>query len=224
MPISSFLGWISSFSVMPEMSSLGVFFGKRSSLLFWQKGNFIFVGKRNTTFTNIQKTSYFHTFFEKYHLSFSVCKKHHIFGKKKCHLSSWYKKDHIPVQFFWKDHLFRTFEEYIIFHVSFWERLSFIFRLKNNIIFLGKRNIIFPDDTRKIIFQCNFFGKNIFAEHLEKENMVFRVFRTVNKKYFVALLISQEKPKYEICLMGIENVNMLITIFEIKLKQVTFIR
>ena len=160
------------------MSSLDVFSGKdhRPSLLFWQKGNFIFVGKRNTTFTNIQKTSYFHVFFEKYHLSFSVHKKkYHIFRKRKCHLSSWYKKDHLPAQFFWKDYLFGTYEEYVIFpSIFFWGRSSFISLLKNNIIFSGKRNIIFPDDTRKIIFQCNFFGKIIFSEHLEKGNMVFR--------------------------------------------------
>ena len=37
-----------------------------------------------------------------------------------------------------------------------------------------KRNTIFPDDTRKIILQCDFFGKIIFSEHLEKENMAFR--------------------------------------------------
>ena len=118
MPISSFLGRISSFSVMPEMLSLGVFFGKRSSLLFWQKGNFIFVEKRNATFTNIQKTSYLHVFF-------SPVKKYSIFEKKKCHLSSWYKKDHIPVQFFWKDHLFGTFEEYIIFPCIFLRKIIF---------------------------------------------------------------------------------------------------
>ena len=40
--------------------------------------------------------------------------------------------------------------------------------------FSGKRNIIFHDNTRKIIFQRNFFGKTIFSEHLEKENIVFR--------------------------------------------------
>ena len=101
--------------------------------------------------------------------------KKNIFGKKKCHLSSWYKKDHIPVQVFWIDHLFGTFEEYIILPcIFFWKRSSFIFRLKNNIISSGKRNIIFLDDTREIIFQCYFFGKTIFSEHLEKENMVFR--------------------------------------------------
>ena len=33
------------------MPFLGVFFRKRSSLLFWQKDNFIIVGKRNTIYT-----------------------------------------------------------------------------------------------------------------------------------------------------------------------------
>ena len=41
-------------------------------------------------------------------------------------------------------------------------------------IFSGKRNIIFPGNIRKIILQRDFFGKTIFSEHLEKENMVFR--------------------------------------------------
>ena len=62
----------------------------------------------------------------------------------------------------------------IYFQVFFWKISSFLLCLKNKIIFSGKRNIIFPDNTRKIIFQCNFFGKTIFSKHLEKENMVFR--------------------------------------------------
>ena len=76
--------------------------------------------------------------------------------------------------FFWKDHLFRTFEENIVFPFFFFflERLSFLFRLK--IIFSEKRNMIFPDNTRKIIFQCDIFGKTIFSEKLEIEKMVFR--------------------------------------------------
>ena len=73
-----------------------------------------------------------------------------------------------------KDHLLRTFEENIIFLVFFWERSSFIFCLRGDIIFSGERNIIFPDNTRKIIFQRNFFEKTIFSGCLEKENMVFR--------------------------------------------------
>ena len=63
------------------------------------------------------------------------------------------------------------------YHISmyfFRERSSFIFCLKNKIIFSGKRNIIFPDNTRKIIFQCSFFGKTIFSGHLENKNMAFR--------------------------------------------------
>ena len=39
-------------------------------------------------------------------------------------------------------------------------------------MFSGKANIIFPDNTRKIIFQNDIFGKTIFSGRLEK-NMVF---------------------------------------------------
>ena len=74
----------------------------------------------------------------------------------------------------WKDHLFRKFEENIIFPCIFEERPSFILRLRCKIIFSRKRNIIFPDNARKIIFQCNFSGKTIFSGRLGKENMVFR--------------------------------------------------
>ena len=60
------------------------------------------------------------------------------------------------------------------FHLFFLERSSFIFHPRGKIIFWGKRNITFPDDTRNIIFQRNFFGKTIFSGLPEKENMVFR--------------------------------------------------
>ena len=51
------------------------------------------------------------------------------------------------------------------------------------IIFSGKENIIFPDNTRKIIFQRNFFGKTIFSGRLEKENMVFRAVVTKGNRF-----------------------------------------
>ena len=54
----------------------------------------------------------------------------------------------------------------------FFEKDHLSLCIKNNIIFSGKRNIIFPDNTRKIIFQSDFFGKIIFSKHLEIENMV----------------------------------------------------
>ena len=56
----------------------------------------------------LKKISYFHVFFpKKIIFHFLSKKKDHIFGKKKYHLSRYYKKDNISVQFFWKDHLFR---------------------------------------------------------------------------------------------------------------------
>ena len=58
-------------------------------------------------------------------------------------------------------------------NVIFQWRSSFIFRVKNKVIFWGKMNTIFPDNTRHIILQCNFLGNIIFLEHLEKENVVF---------------------------------------------------
>ena len=88
---------------------------------------------------------------------------------------------------FWKDHIFRRPEENIIFPCIFKERSSFIFRPTRKIIFSGKRNIIFPDNTRNIIFHRNFFGKTIFSGHPEKENMVFRAVSHSMSSYLVKL-------------------------------------
>ena len=67
---------------------------------------------------NIQKTSYFHVFFEKDHLHFPSVEN-----------ASYFREKGMP---------------------------SFLMI------------------KAKIIFQSNFFGKTIFSEHLEKENIVFR--------------------------------------------------
>ena len=94
------------------------------------------------------------------------------FPAKKYHFSS-ERKIIFQLNDFWKDHLFGAFEENIsYFHVFFWERSSCI-SCKNKLIFSGKINTIFPDNTRKVKLQRNFFWKTIFSEHLEKENMVF---------------------------------------------------
>ena len=69
-------------------------------------------------------------------------------------------------RFFGKTIVSKHLKNISYFHVFFWERLSFIFRLKNKIIFLGKRNFIFHDDTRKIKFQCYFFGKIVFGKRI----------------------------------------------------------
>ena len=144
------LGWISSFSVMREMSPLGVFF----------RGIFVFLSGGQchacNAYAYIQKVSYFHAFFDKDQLfSFS--------GKKKYHLSRYYKKIVFRREFFGKAIFSENLKKISYFRVFFWERSSFLLCLKNKIIFLGKIKIIFPDNARKIIFQRNFFGKTIFS-------------------------------------------------------------
>ena len=68
----------------------------------------IFVGK--PLFQNIWKIYFFSCIcLRKIIFHFLPKEKGDIFGEKKYHLSLWYKTDHIPVQFLWKDHLFRTF-------------------------------------------------------------------------------------------------------------------
>ena len=123
--------------------------------------------------------------YRKHHISMYVLRKiifhfpswknyHTVFSEKKCHLCWWYKKDHIPVQFFWKDRLFRIFEEYISFPcVFFWERSSFFFGLKNKIKFLRKRNIIFAGDTRKIISSAVFLTRPYFQNIWKKKIWFF---------------------------------------------------
>ena len=70
----------------------------------------------------------------------------------------YHEKYHILVQCLWTDHLFITFEENLIFPYFY---LRKIFSLKYKFIFSRTGSIIFPDNTRKIVFQCNFFRKMI---------------------------------------------------------------
>ena len=60
------------------------------------------------------------------------------------------------------------------------ERSSFIFCLKKKkSYFREKRNNIFPDITKKIIFKCDFFGKTIFSEHLKKTSYYIYFLRKI---------------------------------------------
>ena len=129
-------------------------------------------------YTYIQKISYFHAFLEKDRVPFSVQRKNIIFSRKKNNIFPDNTRKIIFNGICFLGRLtFRViWREYNISMNFFWEKLSFIFRLKNKIIFWGKRNIIFPDSaTRNIIFQCNIFGNAIFSEHLKKVSY-FRVF------------------------------------------------
>ena len=126
------------------------------------------------------QTSYPHVFLAKGYSSLSSQGKNIMFlGKKNTIFPDNTRNSMSQRNPYWKDHLFGAFEENIIFPCIFLERSSFIFRLRGKIIFSGKRNIIFPDNIRKIIFQPRFFGKTIFSGCLEKENMVFRA--VINK-------------------------------------------
>ena len=83
------------------------------------------------------------------------------------------------------------------FHVFCWERWSSIFHLKNKII-SGKRNIIFSNNTRKIVFQCDFFGERrglSFQNIWKIEKMVFSVGCFLGSVDFVVFVFaSYEKP------------------------------
>ena len=153
-----------SFSDAGNVTFKCIFLGGDYLCLFWQKGSIIFV-----TFTHM---------YIKYHISmypwerssFIFRVKKSIFfifsGNKKYYISTYYKKDHILVRFLGKTIFSEHLKNTSYFDGFFWERWPFLLRLKIKIIFLGKRNITFPDNTRKVIFQCNSFGKRIFSEDL----------------------------------------------------------
>ena len=84
----------------------------------------------------------------------------------------------------WNDNLFRLFEENIIFPCIFFRKIIFHFPSGCKIILSGKRIVTFPDNTRKRIFQGDFFGKNIFSGRLEKNMAFHAVVFEVKGRYF----------------------------------------
>ena len=170
----------------------------RSSFIFCPKKKYhIFRGKDTIFPDNTRKTIFQGDFFWKYHL-FGVFEENIIFPCIFWERSSFIFRPKYKVIFSGKRNIIfpdnrrrkiiyqyyffvvekTIFSEHLnkisYFHVFFWEGSSFMFRLNNKMIFSGKRNITFPGNMRKIIFQRDFFGKTIFSEHLEKENMVSR--------------------------------------------------
>ena len=104
-------------------------------------------------YTYIQKISYFHVFLEKDHLPFSDQRKNIFSGKKIPSFQIIQERSYSSAIFFGKTIFSGHLKEISYFHIFFWETSSFIFLLKNKIIFLGKRNITFPDNTtRNIMF------------------------------------------------------------------------
>ena len=161
---------------MPEISPLGV--------LFWGKGIFFFLQEDNVTLviptceyrkyhnsSHFLITIVFFHFPSKQKISYFLEKRNTIFPDITIKIL-------FRREFFGKTIFSEQLKKILYFQVFFWESVSFLLCLKNKIIFSGKGKIIFSDDTRKIIFQCNFFEKNSFSKHLQKENMVFRVVDT----------------------------------------------
>ena len=83
-------------------------------------------------------------------------------------------------------------------------------------MFSGKRNITFPNNTKKVIFQRYFFGKTILSGRLEKENMVFRAVKhfiryyDVNKMMIVPLQLKINNFYNELNTFANNNRVMLI--------------
>ena len=110
----------------------------------------------------MQETSYFHVFFDKDHLSFYVPRKKIFSRKRNAFFPDEARNIIFHAIFLERTPLQNIWRKYHIFMFFFKERSSFIFRPKNKIIFSERRSINFPDDTRKIIFQCNLFGNAIY--------------------------------------------------------------
>ena len=103
---------------MPEMSSLGVFFRKKI-IFFWKKGNFAFVGKRNTVFIEYTEDIIFaHIFWKRPSFVFRLKKKVIFSGKRNTIFPDNARKTIFQCNFFqniWK--------KKIGFFVQWWDKL-----------------------------------------------------------------------------------------------------
>ena len=104
-------------------------------------------------------------------------KKYHVFGKKIPSFQIIQERSCPGAALFEKTFFLEDLKKISYFLVFFLKKIIFHFPPKVKVIFLRKRNMIFPNNTKKIIFQREFFGETIFSGRLEKENMVFRTVR-----------------------------------------------
>ena len=96
-------------------------------------------------------------------------KKYRVPGKINTIFPDNKRKDMFQCSLFEKIVFSKHLKKISYFHVLFWERSSFIFRPSGKIIFSGIRNIIFPDNTRNIIFQHNILERPSFQDVREKK-------------------------------------------------------
>ena len=104
-------------------------------------------------------------------------KKYHAFWKKIPYFQIIQEISYSRAIFFGKT-IFSGHLKKIYFYVFFWERSSFIVRLKNNIIFSGKRNIFFPDNIQ----QERSYSSAIFLERSS--------FHNIWRKYHISIHLS----------------------------------
>ena len=76
----------------------------------------------------------------------------------------------------------------MIYPCIFLKQIIFNLLSKEKVPIFRKGNIMFPNNTIKIIFQHDFFGKTIFSEHLQKN----AVFRAVHHTNCLVLLLSYQ--------------------------------
>ena len=95
--------------------------------------------------------------------------------KKNYHLSRYYKKDHISSEIILEKPSFQNIwrKHILMYFFFFLERSSFLSRLRNNIIFLGKGNIIFPEKTRKSHSSAIFLERSSFLNIWKKKLCFF---------------------------------------------------
>ena len=133
----------------------------------------MFVGKRNTIFTEYRKDIIFPCiFWEKTSFTFQL-EKIYFLRKRNAIFSG--DTGIFQCDFFGKTIFSEDLKRISYFHVFFfcW-RSSFIFCLKNKIMFLGKQNIIFPDDTWKSYSSAIFLERPSF-QYIWKEKIWFFV-------------------------------------------------
>ena len=144
------------------------FFSWQGHLSFFLPG-----GQRHSSnaYAYIQKTPYFQRFF--WEISspffFRLNKKYHYFWKEEIPSFQILQKRMLCRGIFLEIPSFQNIWKKYLISRYFSKRLFLSFVSKDKIKFSGKSNIIFLDNTRKIISQCNFFGKIIFSKHLEKK-------------------------------------------------------
>ena len=135
-----------------------IFSGEDHLWLFWQKGNIIFASPIHM----YRKYHIFMYFLRKIIFHFPSKVKISIFWVKNIIFPDKRKKIRFYCDIFGKTIFSEHLMKISYFYVFFWDRWSFISYLKNKITFSGKRNDIFLDNTKKIIFECDFLEISFF--------------------------------------------------------------